>query len=122
MSDSLYQQYGRPLIKVAVMFLAGLSVAGAYVQIQTFGVAGIPDAIVSLYIAGLILWGVFWEGFQTFRFRVLLYAGVILWGTTGLIQDPGNTLSAILVIGGSLLLARVGYKEYERRNKPVYKR
>lgn len=122
MSDSLYDRYGRSVLKVIVVFLAGTSLASAYYQLTTYGLSGVPDALVSVYIAALIVWGMFYEGFDTFRFRGLLYLGVTLWGTVEVIGNPDATWAYLIVIVGALLLARTGYKEYERRTKPVYER
>ncbi|ACM57282.1 hypothetical protein Hlac_1697 [Halorubrum lacusprofundi ATCC 49239] len=37
------------------------------------GIVALADSAVSVHVAGLMLWGLFREGFDTFRFRVLLY-------------------------------------------------
>ncbi|WP_058365135.1 hypothetical protein [Haloparvum sedimenti] len=121
MSDTLTDRGGTAL-RVAVVFFAALSVAAAYVRVSEFGLEALPDALVSVYIAALIVWGVFREGLRTTRFRILLYVGVIAWGATGLIGDPSDAVSLILLGGGLLLLGRTLYQEYRRRNSPVYDR
>ncbi|GAB3423438.1 hypothetical protein GCM10027435_29430 [Haloparvum alkalitolerans] len=122
MSDTLLDRHGGTALRVAVVFFAALSVAAAYVRVTEFGPEALPDAVVSVYIAALIVWGVFREGLRTTRFRILLYVGVIAWGATGLIGDPSDAVSLILLGGGLLLLGRTLYREYSRRNSPVYDR
>lgn len=122
MSDTPIDGRGGTALRIAVVFFAALSLAAAYVRVSEFGLAALPDAIVSVYIAALIVWGAFREGFRTTRFRVLLYVGVIAWGATGLLGNPDDVVSLILLAGGSLLLGRTLYGEYKRRNSPVYDR
>ena len=122
MSDSLYDRYGRGVIGGLVLGLAILSVVGGYYQIEQGGTGAVPDVLVSLYIAGLVLWGFFREGFDTFRFRVLLYAGLVMWGTVDYLGGSDSALTYLLIIGGSLLLARATYTYADRQRKPVYER
>ncbi|SNR24929.1 hypothetical protein [Halorubrum vacuolatum] len=122
MSDSLYGRYGRQVLGGIILGLALLSAVGGYFQIEQRGLAAIGDVGVSLYIAALVVWGFFKEGFDTFRFRAALYFGLVLWGTVDILGGSESPLSYVLLIGGSLLLARAMYKYAEQQRKPVYER
>ncbi len=122
MSDSLFDRYGRPALAVVIVVMATLSVFSGYLRFEDQGVAALADSAVSLYIALLVLWGLFREGFDTFRFRVLLYLGLIFWGTVDFLLGTDTTFSMVILIGGSLLLARAAYQYAQRQRKPVYDR
>ncbi len=122
MSDSLYDRYGRQVIGGLILALAILSIVGGYAQIAERGLAAAGDVLVSLYIAGLVLWGFFREGFDTFRFRIALYLGLVMWGTVDYVGGSDSPLTFVLLIGGSLLLARATYKYADRQRRPVYER
>ena len=122
MGDSLFDRYGRPAIAVVIIVMAMLSVFSGYLRFDQQGFAALADSAVSLYIAALMLWGLFREGFDTFRFRVLLYLGLILWGSVDFLLGVDSTISLIMLIGGSLLLARAAYQYAQRQQKPVYER
>lgn len=122
MSDSLFDRYGRPAIAVVVIVMATLSLFSGYLRFEQQGAVALADSAVSLYIAGLMLWGLFREGFDTFRFRVLLYLGLILWGSVDFLLGTDSTISMVLLIGGSLLLARAAYQYAQQQRKPVYDR
>lgn len=122
MGDSLFDRYGRPAIAVVIIVMAMLSVFSGYLRFDQQGFAALADSAVSLYIAALMLWGLFQEGFDTFRFRVLLYLGLILWGSVDFLLGVDSTISLIMLIGGSLLLARAAYQYAQRQQKPVYER
>ena len=122
MSDSLYQRYGRQVLGGVILALALLSAVGGYFQIEQRGLAAVGDVGVSLYIAGLVIWGFFKEGFDTVRFRVALYFGLALWGTVDVLGGSESPFSYALLIGGSLLLARAAYKYADRQRQPVYER
>ncbi|MFC5136089.1 MULTISPECIES: hypothetical protein [Haloferacaceae] len=122
MSDSLYDRYGRPLVVGFVVVLAALSVASAYLRVETAGTAAVGDAIVSLYIAAVVLWGTFREGYDTPRFRIALYGVLVLWGSADLIAGADAPLAYLFLIGGSLLIAWESYSYTRERRKPVYER
>lgn len=122
MSDSLYDRYGRQVIGGLILALAILSIVGGYAQIAERGLAAAGDVLVSLYIVGLVLWGFFREGFDTFRFRIALYLGLVMWGTVDYVGGSDSPLTFVLLIGGSLLLARATYKYADRQRRPVYER
>ncbi|MWV64071.1 hypothetical protein GRS48_04420 [Halorubrum sp. JWXQ-INN 858] len=122
MSESLYGRYGRQVLGGALLALALLSAFAGFLQIQQHGLTAVGDVAVSLYIAGLVVWGYFREGFDTFRFRVLLYVGLVAWGTVDHLGGSDSPFTFVLLIGGSLLLARAAYKYAERQRKPVYDR
>ena len=122
MSDSTFDRYGRPAIAVVVLTRATLSLFSGYLRFEQQGIVVLADSAVSVYIAGLMLWGLFREGFDTLRFRVLLYLGLVLWGGVDFLLGTGSTVSVILAVGGSILLARMVYRYTQRRGKPVYER
>lgn len=122
MSDSLYDRYGRQVIGGIVLGLALLSAVFGAISIEQRGLAAVGDVVVSLYIAGLVVWGYFREGFETVRFRALLYFGLVLWGTVDYLGGVESAFTFVLLIGGSLLLAREAYRYAERQRKPVYDR
>jgi hypothetical protein len=115
MSDSTFDRYGRPAIAVVVLVMAALSLFSGYLRFEQQGIAALADSAVSLYIAGLMLWGLFREGFDTFRFRVLLYLGLVFWGSVDFVLGTNSTISLILLTGGLLLLARAAYQYAQRR-------
>lgn len=122
MSDSTFDRYGRPAIAVAVLVMAALSLFSGYLRFDQQGIVALADSAVSLYIAGLMLWGLFREGFDTFRFRVLLYLGLVFWGSVDFFLGTNSTIAVTLIIGGLLLLARAAYQYAQRRQKSVYER
>jgi hypothetical protein len=122
MSDSTFDRYGRPAIAVVVLSMALLSVFSGYLRFEQQGVVAVADSAVSVYIAGLMLWGLFREGFNTDRFRVLLYLGLVLWGSVDLLVGTDSTLSLVILIGGAVLLGRAAYQYAQPRQKPVYAR
>jgi hypothetical protein len=119
MSESPSERYGRRLIGGTVVGLAGLSVAAGVLRFGEVGIAVVGDVAVGLYIAGLALWGLFREGFDTHRFRAALYAGLVLWGTADLLGGAGSTVSFVILIGGSLLLAWEASGYVRRRHSPT---
>lgn len=122
MAGSWYDRYGRQVIGGLLLALALLSIASGYLRIAEQGLAALGDVAVSVYIAALVLWGFFREGFDTLRFRVLLYVGLVLWGTVDYLGGSDSPFTFVLLIGGSLLLARAAYTYAEDQRKPVYER
>ena len=122
MSDSPSDRYGRPLVVGFVVVLAALSVASAYLRIETAGTAAVGDALVSLYIAAVVVWGTFREGYDTTRFRIALYGVLVLWGSVDLIAGADAPLAYLFLIGGSLLIAWESYTRSREQRKPVYER
>ncbi|RAW46136.1 hypothetical protein DQW50_04985 [Halorubrum sp. 48-1-W] len=122
MSDSLSDRYGRPLVVGFVVLLAVLSVVSAYLRIETAGTAAVGDALVSLYISAVVVWGTFREGYDTARFRIALYGVFVLWGSVDLIAGADAPLAYLFLIGGSLLIAWESYSYSREQRKPVYER
>lgn len=122
MSETLYDRYGRPLVVGFVVVLAALSVASAYLRVETAGTAAVGDALVSLYIAAVVIWGTFREGYDTARFRIALYGVLVLWGSADLIAGADAPLAYLFLIGGSLLIAWESYSYTREQRKPVYER
>lgn len=112
----------RKVLGGVILALALVSAFSAALRIGEFGLVAAGDAAVSLYIAGLVVWGFFKEGFDTDRFRALLYLGLMLWGTVDYLAGSESPFTYLLMIGGALLLARVAYKYGEKQKKPVYER
>ena len=110
MSDSRIERYGQVAIAGAVLLLAVLSAASGYARLDTQGAAAVGDVVVNLYIAGLVIWGLIVEGFRTDRFRVLLYLGLALWGAVDVAVGAATVLSITVLVTGTALLARVGYR------------
>lgn len=122
MSDSLYDRYGRRLVGGTILGLAILSVASGLVRLQDAGLVAVGDILVSLYVAGLALWGLFREGFDTPRFRTALYAGLVLWGAVDVLAGDPSAVSYVLLFGGLVLFARSAYRYRRDRDEPVSER
>ncbi|WP_066416459.1 hypothetical protein [Halorubrum aethiopicum] len=122
MSDSLYDRYGRPAVVGFVLVLAGLSVASAYLRVSSAGLAAAGDAVVSLYIAAVVVWGTFREGYDTARFRIALYGVLVLWGSADLIAGAEAPLAYLFLVGGSLLIAWESYSSPRDGRKPASER
>lgn len=120
--DSTYERYGRPVLKVVILFLAATSLASAAAQLSTSGLAVIGDVLVSVYVTVLLVWGVFYEGLGTFRFRVALYAGVVLWGASEFLSGETGGFTWLLLGGGVLLLGQELFRKRHRDGQPVYDR
>ncbi len=122
MSDSLYERYGRQLIGGIILALATLSIVSGYFRIGQEGLAAVGEVAVSVYIAGVVLWGLLDEGFDTFRFRVALYVGMVAWGVSDFVAGTDTVVSFIVLIAGSVLLTRAVYQYVQTQRKPVYER
>lgn len=122
MSDSPLERYGRPALAVVILSLAVLSAVSGYQRLETQGAAAAGDVVVNLYIAGLVVWGLAVEGFETDRFRVLLYLGLVLWGVVDVAVGATTVFSVVFLVIGTALLARVGYRYIQRWQNPVYDR
>ncbi|GAA0506774.1 hypothetical protein SAMN04488066_101220 [Halorubrum aquaticum] len=120
--SEVYDRYGRPVVVGFVVVLAGLSVASAYLRVSSAGLAAAGDALISLYIAGVVVWGTFREGYDTARFRIALYGVLVLWGSADLIAGSEGAIPYLFLIGGSLLIAWESYSHTRDRGKPVYER
>ena len=110
MAESPVARYVRPALAVAILGLAVLSTASAVARLETQGVAAAGDAVVALYIAALVGWGLAVEGFDTERFRTALYLGLVLWGAVDVAVGTPTALSIGFLAVGALLLARMGYR------------
>ncbi len=122
MSDSLYDRYGRQVIGGIILALAMLSIVSGYFRIGQEGLAAVGDVAVSLYIAGVVLWGLLDEGFDTVRFRIALYIGMVLWGVSDFVAGTDSAVSFVVLAVGSVLLIRAVYSYVQARRKPVYER
>ncbi|WP_049983353.1 hypothetical protein [Halorubrum sp. BV1] len=110
MVDARIGRYGRLAVAGAVVLLAVLSAASGSARLGTQGAAAAGDVVVSLYIAALVVWGVVAEGFRTDRFRVLVSLGLVLWGVVDVAVGAATARSVALLVIGTALLARVGYR------------
>ena len=122
MSDSLHDRYGRQVIGGIILALAGLSIVSGYFRIGQEGLAAVGEVAVSLYIAGVVLWGLLDEGFDTFRFRVALYVGMVAWGVSDFLVGTDSMVSLIVLVVGAVLLTRAVYGYVQQQRKPVYER
>ena len=109
--SNAYLKYGRQFLKGLVVFLIAISLAASYALVAEQGLtlAVLGDIFVTLYIAGLVFYGVFWDAMDTRRFRLALYAGVILWGAERLLSGQETLLTYALLLGGMGLLVRELY-------------
>jgi hypothetical protein len=122
MSDSPYDRYGRPVVVGLVVVLAALSVASAYLRVASAGLAAAGDALVSLYIAAVVVWGTFREGYDTARFRIALYGVLVLWGSADLVAGADAPLAYLFLVGGSLLIAWESYSSTGDGRQPASER
>lgn len=106
-----YLKYGRQFLKGVVVFLIAISLAASYALVaeQGFSLAVVGDILVTLYIAGLVFYGVFWDAMDTRRFRLALYAGIILWGAERFLSGQETLFTYALLLGGMGLLVRELY-------------
>ena len=106
-----YETYGKPIIKGAVVFLISLSLFASYSLVAEQGVSAdvLGDILVTLYIAALVFYGVFWETMDTRRFRLALYFGVLLWGAERFISGDDSFLTVALILGGLGMFVRELY-------------
>lgn len=112
MADSnAYETYGKPVIKGLVVFLISLSLFASYSLLTQEGASldVIGDILVTLYISGLVFYGLFWEKMDTRRFRLALYFGVLLWGAERFISGDESFLSVALILGGLGMFVRELY-------------
>lgn len=109
---SAYAGYGRRILRVVVVGLLALSVAAAASLASSEGLTPsvIGTVVVTLYVAGLVAYGVFYEAMETRRFRLALYVGVVLWGAEGLLVGDGSALNYVLLLGGAALFVREWYR------------
>ncbi|MES3161992.1 MAG: hypothetical protein PPP55_10560 [Halorubrum sp.] len=122
MSDSLYERYGRQVIGGIILALATLSLVSGYFRIGQEGLTAVGEVAVSLYIAGVVLWGLLDEGFDTVRFRIALYVGMVAWGVSDFVAGTDSVVSLVVLVVGGILLTRAVYGYVQRRRKPVYER
>ena len=102
------------------MFFAAAGLVGAAVQLRARGLAAAGDAAVTLYVAALMLYGVFANAWGTTRFRLALYAGIVLWGLADYATGTVDDYSWLLLGGGTALLAWTLTRTYRDRTTPVY--
>ncbi|SEO68269.1 hypothetical protein SAMN04487948_104157 [Halogranum amylolyticum] len=89
---------------VALLFLVVL--VSAYFQLQTGGLFELLEVAVSLYVVSLVALAVFRGGFDTRRFRIALYAGVVAWALVNFVGGTQTVVTILLLVLGSLLLTR----------------
>jgi len=71
-------------------------------------------------VAALMLYGVFANAWGTTRFRLALYAGIVLWGLADYATGTVDDYSWLLLGGGTALLAWTLTRTYRDRTTPVY--
>jgi hypothetical protein len=112
MSEStIYERYGKPIVKGIVVFLISVSLFGSYSLISAQGVTlgALGAIVVTLYISALVFYGVFWEDMDSRRFRLALYFGVILWGGERFLSGDDSLFSIVLLLGGMGMFIRELY-------------
>ena len=113
MPDSTpYATYGKQAVRVAVVFLIAISLAASYALLASdgFTLDAIGSVLVTLYIAALVFYGVFWDAMDTRPFRIALYGGVIIWGLERFFLSGDESLLTYgLLIGGMAMFIRELY-------------
>ncbi len=113
MSESnTYAKYGKQFLKGFVVFLIAVAIAASYALIAAEGLTlnVLGDVLVTLYIAGLVFYGVFWDAMDTRPFRIALYFGVLLWGAERFVLSGDESLiTYALILGGMGMLVRELY-------------
>ena len=90
---------------VVVLFLVVL--VSAYFQLQTGGdTFELLEVVVSLYIVSIVALGVFRDSFDTRRFRIALYVGVVAWALVSFVGGNQSVVTVLLLVLGALLLTR----------------
>ncbi|SDM45448.1 hypothetical protein SAMN04487949_1718 [Halogranum gelatinilyticum] len=102
LSDRQITLLTRAFVLVLVVFV----VLGAYFQLQTGGTAALLEVVVSLYVVGLVALAVFRGGFDTKRFRIALYIGVVAWALVSYVSGNDSLVTLLLLGVGALLLTR----------------
>ena len=112
MADSAsYAAVGKRLLKVAVAFLVALSIAASAALLTNEGLtpAVVGNVVVTVYISGLVVYGIVRDAMDTRRFRLALYVGVVLWGAERLLSGGESPVSYALLLGGAALFVRELY-------------
>lgn len=109
--STVYERYGKPIVKGIVVFLISMSLFASYSLISAQGLTlgAIGAVVVTLYISALVFYGVFWEDMDSRRFRLALYFGVILWGGERLLSGDDSLFTAVLLLGGMGMFIRELY-------------
>lgn len=94
------------LSRAFVLVLVAFVLLGAFFQIQTGGTAAFLEVAVSLYVVGLVALAVFRGGFDTKRFRIALYIGVVAWALVSYVAGNDSIVTLVLLVVGALLLTR----------------
>jgi hypothetical protein len=112
MSESTgYERYGKPLVRAVVIFLITVSLFASYslLSSESLTPAILGDVAVTLYISGLVFYGVFWGTMDSRRYRVAVYFGVVLWGGERFLSGNESVLTLALLLGGMAMVVRELY-------------
>jgi glucan phosphoethanolaminetransferase (alkaline phosphatase superfamily) len=102
LSDSQVTILSRAFVVLLVVFV----LLGAFFQLQTGDPFAILEVVVSLYVVSLVALAVFRGGFDTRRFRIALYVGVVAWALVNYVGGTQSIVTILLLVLGSLLLTR----------------
>ncbi len=119
MGDTLWERFGGTAVRGFVVFFVAVFLVSTATELQQQGVTALPNAVIGLYVIGLIAWATFYNGFEDLRFRVLLAIGLVAWGGLDVVRSQISTTSLLyLSIGVGLL----GLSAWERRRdgQPLY--
>lgn len=119
MANTLWERYGGTAARALVMFFVAVFLASTATELQQQGVTALPNAVIGMYVIGLIAWATFYNGFEDLRFRVLLAIGLVAWGGLDVVRSQVSSTSIMYVSIGVGLL---GLSAWERRRdgKPLY--
>ncbi|EJN59191.1 hypothetical protein SAMN04487950_1312 [Halogranum rubrum] len=102
LSDSQVTLLSKAFVALLVVFV----LLGAFFQIQTGDPLAILEVLVSLYVVTLVALAVFRGGFDTRRFRIALYVGVLAWALVNYVGGTQGLVTILLLVLGALLLTR----------------
>lgn len=102
LSDEQVSLLTKAFVGVLVLFV----LLGAFFQLQTGDPLAILEVVVSLYVVSLVALAVFRGGFDTRRFRIALYVGVIAWALVNYVGGTRTIVTMLLLGLGALLLTR----------------
>ncbi|MEA1932144.1 hypothetical protein [Halohasta litorea] len=111
MSESTGTDYWGVLLRAGVGFLVAVSLAASVRLLSTNGLspAVVGEIGVTLYVSGLVIYGLFWGSMESQRFRVALYFGVVLWGGERFLSGNESVFTVVLLLGGMGMVIRELY-------------
>ncbi|MFW6320992.1 MAG: hypothetical protein ACOC0Z_04020 [Halohasta sp.] len=103
--------YGNRIVRALVIFFIAISVAAAIglISAEGFTPAVVAEVVVTLYVSAIVFYAVFFDAVDSRRFRLALYAGVVLWGGQRYVAGDQSILTVALILGGLGLAVRELY-------------